>query len=571
VERSYSDGSAAESFAYDLVGRQTSASNENGTVSTVYDLAGQVTAETGANGKTTTYTYDSRGLRTSITLPDGAVTSYVWDAERRNTEIATSLGNVVFTYDAVGRELTQVRPNGNTVRTSWTPGDQIDRLTTTRMSGKKEKTVSDFDYSYDIVGNVTGLDRVVDSEENTIAYTYDALGRLTGSTSSDKHEENNLYTYDAAGNRVKWIHGTNLSKPTEYATQTNTYDLAGELVASVEEFMYTSTIKKIRSTENTWQAGNLARSVTTAEWATVTKGVTGKTRSQWVEDRRFAYDAEGRLESASQWGVKTTKGVSQDVQCGKSTSGLYGCPLSVNLLKDPPNHGVTLAPARNTLTRQYDALGRLLMENNGGLETNTWTYGGLDPVYAENWTALTKKTAVTELFRDASGNLLGQNMFATKLDGDWFITDALGSVYGAVSKSGSSVHDESSYNDWGVQLEETDLLVAYSGELRDLTQNGLVSFHARTYQPVYALWLQPDPFKGLLEVPGSTCAYTYVLLNPLTMDEFHGYWGWKSVLGAVAGAVVGAVAVVALAAVCVGTVGVGVLWRQRSARLSARR
>jgi RHS repeat-associated protein len=177
--------------------------------------------------------------------------------------------------------------------------------------------------------------------------------------------------------------------------------------------------------------------------------------------------------------------------------------------------------------------------------------------YADNWTALTKKTAGTELFRDASGNLLGQNTLATKLDGDWFVTDALGSVYAAASKSGSCVHDETSYSDWGIQLDETDLLVAYSGELRDPTQNGLVSFHARTYQPAYALWLQPDPFKGVLEVPGSTRAYTYVLLNPLTMDEFYGYWGWKSILGAVTGAVIGAVAVVAVAAVCVGTVGVG--------------
>jgi hypothetical protein len=246
--------------------------------------------------------------------------------------------------------------------------------------------------------------------------------------------------------------------------------------------------------------------VTTAEWATVSKGDIGTAHSQWVEDRRFSYDAEGRLTSATQWGVKTTKGVSQDIQCGKATSGLYDCPLSVNLLKDPPNHGVTLAPARNTLTRQYDALGRLLTEDNGGLEANTWSYDVVDPVYADNWTASTKKTKGTELFRDAAGNLLGQNTLATKLDGDWFVTDALGSVYAAVSKSGSSVLDETSYSDWGVQLDENDLLVAYSGELRDPTQNGLVGFHARSYLPVYALWLQPDPFKGLLEVPGSTRA-----------------------------------------------------------------
>jgi hypothetical protein len=45
-----------------------------------------------------------------------------------------------------------------------------------------------------------------------------------------------------------------------------------------------------------------------------------------------------------------------------------------------------------------------------------------------------------------------------------------------------------------------------------------------------------------------------VLLKPLTMDEFYGYWGRKALLGAGVGVVVG---VVVAAAVCAGTVGVG--------------
>ncbi|MDR1265678.1 MAG: hypothetical protein LBK42_09025, partial [Propionibacteriaceae bacterium] len=552
VGRAYSNDSAPETFAYDLAGRQTAATNHSGTVVTSYDLAGQVTSVTDANGRTTAYSYDARGLRVSMTLPDGALTTYTWDAERRNTAMGTSLGRVTFAYDAVGREVSQTRPNGNTVRTAWTADDQIDRLTTTRVVCKKEKVLSDFDYSYDILGNVVALSRTVGTDKTILAYSYDELGRLTASTNSDKQEEDNLYVYDAAGDRVGWTHGTDLSKPTKYVTQTNTYDLAGELVESLDESMPSSTSRQTRLTVNTWQSGDLVRSQTTAERSTLSKGAVKSTRSQWSEDRRFTYDAESRLTSATQWGLKTKKGLTQEIQCGQDTSGDYGCPVGVDRSADPPDHGASQAPARNSLTRQYDALGRAVAQTNGGLETVRWTYDGLDPIYAE--TTVKKKTTATELIRDAAGRLLGQNTLALKLDGDWFLTDALGSVHAAVSRSGSCLSDKTWYSDWGVQQKENDLLVGYSGELRDPTQNGLVNFYARSYQPEYALWHQPDPFRGLLEIPGSTRAYTYVLLNPITMDELYGYWGFPSIVGAITLAVIGAVAV---AAICVGTAGLG--------------
>jgi RHS repeat-associated protein len=557
VGRAHSNEMTSDSFSYDLAGRQTTAVNHSGTVSTVYDLAGQIVSVTDVNGKTIGYTYDPRGLRTAMTLPDGAVMTYQWDSERRNTSLTTALGVVAFTYDAAGRQVTQSRPNGNTVRTSYTLSDQIDRVTTSRLSGKTEKILSDFDYTYDLLGNVIGLRQTVGTDKNTLVYTYDALGRLTGSTSSDRHQEDNVYVYDAAGNRISWTHGADLSKVTDQNIQTNTYDLAGRLVSSTEQFWYSSTIQKTRRTVNTWTAGNLTRSVTEAEWATVIKGKAGTAHAQWTDDRRFVYDAENQLLSATQWGVKTVKGVGQEIQCVKSNAGLYGCPTGVNLLRDPPNHGVTVAPARNSLTRDYDALGRAVSDDNGGLETVRWVYDGLDPVYAETTVTSTKKTTVTELIRDSSGRLLGQNTLASKLDGDWFLTDALGSVHAAVTKSGATVLEETSYSDWGVQLDENELLVAYSGELRDPTQNGLVNFHARAYQPVFALWHQPDPAGGVLEVPGSVRGYTYVLLNPLTFDELYGYVGWKTILGAAVTGLIVATLVIVAAPICVASLGVG--------------
>ncbi|MDR1386710.1 MAG: DUF6531 domain-containing protein [Propionibacteriaceae bacterium] len=527
--RAYSDGTA-ESFAWDLAGRQTRAVNAAGTVSTSYDSLGRVTSVTDANGQSVSYSWDSVGRRTGVILPSGTRIAYGWDAAGRNTSLGTPLGLVQFAYDPAGRQVQQTRPDGTTVTTSYTLSDQVARIST--VKGKTQ--IASFDYVYDVVGNTVSRATQVKTVKTQESYTYDALGRLTGSTGTD----NNAYTWDAAGNRIGWVTGADLGNPLKRVTQANQYDLAGRLVRSVESDV--DLLKtRVWTTRNSWSPdGNLIAADTTLTW------VKPKTTTEkYTEHRVYQYDGENRL---------TLAGLADDLGnlCTARTRGKKGCPALLDLTVDPLSTGTDSPDARNTLTRTYDALGRVTVETNMTRSTQ-WTFDGLDPVYS-----VTKKDA-DEFWRDAWGRLVGQDTDQL-CDGDWFVVDALGSVQGAQKNKLTTVYDKTTYTDWGLVRDvklstSTGLVFGFGGERTDTTGHGLVNYHARSYQPQVAGWQQADPYRGVLDVPQSLHRYSFVLLNPVSLRDLYGYLPWGQivtagllgcgiglVLGGLAGCVLGA-------------------------------
>jgi RHS repeat-associated protein len=232
-----------------------------------------------------------------------------------------------------------------------------------------------------------------------------------------------------------------------------------------------------------------------------------------TEHRVFQYDAEGRLALA---------GLADDfgVLCTAKTRGKKGCPSLVDLTAKPLSTGEDSPDARNTMTRVYDALGRVTVETNMTHSTS-WTHDGLDPVYSVT------KNDPDEFWRDAWGQLIGQDTDAA-CDGDWYVTDALGSIYGALKHKTSTIYDKTSYNDWGVRQDtklstSTGLIFAYSGERHDPTGNALINYHARAYQPQTATWLQADHYRGVDTWPATQARYQFVLDNPIGYVDEYGF------------------------------------------------
>lgn len=270
------------SFSYDAADRLLSATDPLGHQTRfAYDASGRLTSRTDALDRVTSYAYDDAGRLTSVTAPDNTVSAYAYD-QVGNLTGRTDANNhlTTFAYDAANRLSSVLTP----LNARWT-------------------------YNYDANGNLT---KVVDANGNATpdpadgatAYTYDALGRLTGIDYSDATPDVQ-FAYDANGNRtsmtdgagtVSYIHDP-LDRLTEVARGSDVFSYLYDGVGNV--------------TQRSYPGGQAAT---------------------------YGYDDDGRLASVASAGQTTTYGY--DV-AGQLTS-------------------VTLPAANGYLeTRAYDRAGRV--------------------------------------------------------------------------------------------------------------------------------------------------------------------------------------------------------------------
>ncbi len=172
-------------FGYDVDGRRTSITRQNGVTSTYsYDAAGQITAidHSGVGCQCTlqsySYTYDAEGNRTSMTTAAGTE-SYTLDALNRLTNVTYPNNDTeAFAYDAAGNRLTHTF-NGNPVATySYDPAGQL----------TSDGTIS---YTHDAAGNMTAA--------GADSFSWDWANQLTSATVGGTTES---YTYDGDGART---------------------------------------------------------------------------------------------------------------------------------------------------------------------------------------------------------------------------------------------------------------------------------------------------------------------------------------------------------------------------------
>jgi RHS repeat-associated protein len=187
----------------------------------------------------TYYSYDLDGNILSRTYPNALKTSYTYNAANEKTTAKVGKDLTLYTYDADGKLASTLHPNGVLDTRSY---DAAGRATEIAGADAKGRPLYSRAYSYDPVGNPLTRDataprdhspgwwgkpwryRGADLTKWSETYSYDSQNRLTKACMNESCSRYFAYTYDGVGNM--------LSKTTEDATTTDSYDAADELLSA---------------------------------------------------------------------------------------------------------------------------------------------------------------------------------------------------------------------------------------------------------------------------------------------------------------------------------------------------
>lgn len=185
-----------EEYGYDAASNiVTMRTRANQTFSATYDALNRQTALNAPSGTpSVTYAYDNLGRLTSASIP-GQTTTQTWDALGRLTSETGPLGSMSYQYDLAGRRTRQTWPDAFFVTNSWNLTGEMTAI----LQGGTTQIIG---FGYDNLGRRTGITR---GNGVTSAYGYDGMGRLTslshdvGGTAADVSFG---YSYNPAGQIV---------------------------------------------------------------------------------------------------------------------------------------------------------------------------------------------------------------------------------------------------------------------------------------------------------------------------------------------------------------------------------
>jgi RHS repeat-associated protein len=294
------------------------------------DVQGRVIREIRADNTTDTeYTYDLAGRLKTITDPKDQVTthSYYLDdslsgTAYTNEEIETP--NVSYTYDTYySRVATMVDGIGTTTYTYKAPANNGAGQVATVDGPLSNDTIA---YTYDELGRVT--QRTINGSANQVDWTFDGLGRVTS-------EENLLgeftYAYDGVTNRLATVTYPN-GQTSTYSYLDDEHDHRLETIH--HKYPNTSTLSKFDYTYDA--AGNILTWRQQADSAAVL----------W----RYGYDPADQLTSAVKHATDTPQTVLQRFHYAYDPAG--------NRTVEQIDDAVTLSA--------YDNLNRLTSQAPGG-------------------------------------------------------------------------------------------------------------------------------------------------------------------------------------------------------------
>jgi len=191
LRRQFSGGGPDLAYGYDRLNQLTNAAD----VSFAYDSEGRVTNTVNA-GMSYSAAYDAGNRLTRVGYQNGAFSvTYGYNARDELVQVSDSLTGTVlqFVYDAAGRLVNVLRPNGINTTNTYDAAGRLTRL--------QEEGLVDIRYTLDAGGQITqaGFNAPLDpaalitnSQASSFAYdaahqisnagyTYDARGRLTAS------------------------------------------------------------------------------------------------------------------------------------------------------------------------------------------------------------------------------------------------------------------------------------------------------------------------------------------------------------------------------------------------------
>jgi RHS repeat-associated protein len=161
------------SLGYDGNGNLTTMNAPLGRNSThVYDELNRLAQSTDAGSGNTRYTYDTDDHVLSVVDAAGSTTQYQYDGfGEALTQLSPQSGSSTFTYDPAGNVSSRIDARGNSASYSY---DAVNRVTQIAYA---DKTIT-FGYDAGIFGK--GLLTSVADDHHSLAWSYDALGRVIG-------------------------------------------------------------------------------------------------------------------------------------------------------------------------------------------------------------------------------------------------------------------------------------------------------------------------------------------------------------------------------------------------------
>ena len=200
--KSVTNGIVTQSMLHDAVGNVTSTTlTGTGTTDKIVTSAtyggnqNRLVSVTDATGATVSYNYDNANVQmlalpTRITDPSGTVTSYTYDSRNRVSQTGIeNWANLSYTYTK-GNLTSVARVAGGTTQTYSFAYDGFGNMTSAKVGSR---TLSTYTYG----ANNGPLTKQTYGNGDTVAYTYDDLGRVKTSTTSDGKTV--VYTYNGEG------------------------------------------------------------------------------------------------------------------------------------------------------------------------------------------------------------------------------------------------------------------------------------------------------------------------------------------------------------------------------------
>ncbi|WP_405798062.1 DUF6531 domain-containing protein [Streptomyces sp. NBC_01506] len=562
LRRTAPDGTA-ESWTYDGEGNTVTYTDANGGVthheythfdlltartdpdgarySFTHDAQTRLTQVTNAQGLSWSYTYDAAGRLISERDFDGRTVTYELDAASQLVGRVDPLGvRTDHRYDALGRLVSQ-DAGGEVTTYDWTAGDDLERA-----SGPDAELLR----TYDAAGRL--LTETVDGRE--LRLSYDPAGQLSGRRTPAGAIT--TYAYDLAGNRTELTaSGRSLTVTRDAAGRearldwgaalslTQTWDPAGR----VRSRSYTGA--PVPALTYTWRPDGHLLAAGDARYTLDPAGrVTEVRAAGWSES--YAYDPSGNPTHAA-WPADlaypeatgprtytgTRVGTAGTVRYEYDAAGRTTLRQKPRLSRKPDNWRYTwnardqltavTTPDGTTWRYAYDALGRRVakhrMAADGSVAEETrFTYHGTTLI--EETSASTDWPGAQTLTWDHDESSLIPLAQTTRYTPESpqhetdtrfyaIITDLIGTPTHLIDESGTIAwHTRRTL--WGTTTWPPDATaytpLRFPGQYHDLESGHHYNLH-RHYDPESTHYLTPDPL-GLAPSPNPT-AYVH---NPLT-------------------------------------------------------
>jgi RHS repeat-associated protein len=584
----------AASFTYDQFGRVATRTDSEGyTVTYAYDALDRIITETYPDGTTRAFTWNKLDLA-SVKDRQGRVTSYTYDAVRNLVNVKDPLDHQTkFGYYENGTLQSQTDPNGNVTSWSidiqsrvtgkkYADGTQVANTyenTTSRLKAMTDalgqvkqyaynvdnslagltyanavhatpnvsyaydpyflRPVSMTDgsgttqYTYEPVGSLGALQSLKEIgpfNNSTIAYQYDALGRVKARTVDTSTE---TFTYDSLGRPTS--HGTPLgSFALGYLGQTSqlTSQLLGNGVGTKWTYDTNLNDRRLKDIANSGATRSYQFTATPENDITqITE--TAPLGSAWApETWTYGYDESDRLltgqsSSGSHYGY--TYDSADNITALDSRSGSEGATYNeLNQVKNFGSSSYLYDANGNVLddgvrTYQWDAENRLIqVVHKTGPGTTTFRYDGLGRRISISYNGSETRylwCGSTLCQGRTSTDTVTRRYYpegeAIPLSGTllYYGQDQLGSVRDVVATQNGSRVASFDYDPYGNSSQSNGRVATdfrYAGMFYD-QQDGLYLTQYRAYDPRVAKWLGRDP----IQENGGINLYGYSTENPI--------------------------------------------------------